>query len=155
MSGSYRTVGSALSARLVDLAARAHGADHRQIILDRDHPVELDAGLAGQRPDNLGGDPADDRHAEYHQIAGFQPALIAHQQAVGADVDAGAHFLPPVGQHDWQAAIALAAGRQPLVESYLMSLARIHLAHVLALDGPAGLDRPASSIPGNLYRKTG
>src|SRR3546814_16958085 len=58
---------------LVEVAARAHGADHRQIILDPDHPVELDAGLAAQRPDDLGGDPADDRHAKDDEIAGFEP----------------------------------------------------------------------------------
>src|SRR3546814_18996972 len=78
---------------LVEVAARAHGGAHRQIILDPDPPVELDAGLAAQRPDDLGGDQADDRPAHDDEIAGFEPALVAHPQAVVTEGPAGAHFI--------------------------------------------------------------
>src|SRR3546814_20338398 len=70
---------------LVHIPARAHGADHRQIILDRDRFFELDTGLAAQRPDDLGGGAADDRHAEDDEVADLQPAFEAHQQTDGAD----------------------------------------------------------------------
>src|SRR3546814_12266187 len=79
---------------LVHIPARAHGADHRQIILDRDRFFELDTGLAAQRPDALGGGATDDRHATDDAVVALQPASAGDPQTVGPYVTAGAHFLP-------------------------------------------------------------
>jgi hypothetical protein len=107
----------------------AHGADHRQIIFDRDRLVELQTGLAADRPDDFRRGAADDRHAEYDEVADLQPAFETHQHTVGADVDAGAHFLPPVGHDEGQAAIDVATRSDTLVEADIVGLARVNLAH--------------------------
>src|SRR3546814_1562138 len=109
------------------MVVRSHGADHRQIIRDRDRFFELDTGLAAQRPDDLGGGAADDRHAKDDEVADLQPAFEAHQQTVGADADAGAHFLPSVGHDEGQAAIDVAT-RSEEHTSELQSLMRISYA---------------------------
>src|SRR3546814_2590912 len=84
---------------------------------------------SAERPNHLCRGAADDRHAEDDEVSDLQPAFIAHQQAVGADIDAGAHFLPPVGQHERQPTIDVTTRGNSLVEPDIMGLAGVNLTH--------------------------